>query len=53
MEIDNNIRIFLVDDDSFCMNVYKQYLTALTTMNRNKLSRTDKLFELCKKPNGT
>lgn len=29
MEIDNNISIFLVDDDAYCMNVYKQYLNSL------------------------
>jgi len=29
METNNGMRIFLVDDDSFCMNVYKQYLNNL------------------------
>jgi len=29
METNNNMRIFLVDDDEFCMNVYKQHLNSL------------------------
>jgi len=29
MEINNNIKIFLVDDDSYCINIYKQYLNSL------------------------
>jgi len=27
METGNNLKIFLVDDDAFCRNVYKKYLT--------------------------
>ena len=26
METGNNLKIFLVDDDSFCRNIYKQHL---------------------------
>jgi DNA-binding NtrC family response regulator len=33
METHNNIRIFLVDDDSFCINLYKQYLNSLGYFN--------------------
>ena len=29
METNSNMRIFLVDDDAFCMNVYKQHLNTL------------------------
>ena len=29
MDGNNNMRIFLVDDDAFCMNMYKQHLNSL------------------------
>jgi len=33
MATDSNIRIFLVDDDPFCINLYQQYLNGLGYMN--------------------
>src|SRR3954466_3149319 len=29
METNDNVRIFLVDDDAFCMSLYKQHLNGL------------------------
>lgn len=49
--INNNIRIFLVDNDAFCINVYKKYLNDLNYFNISTFENgADCLNNLSKQP---